>query len=178
MVYADILKGKYVSLRSIDIEDAEFALALRQDPVITRYLPRLNITLDQQIDWIKKQRVTEGDYFFLVSNQDNNPIGVIGLYDIQDGCGETGRIAVKGNAFQSIEAQLLCFDFAFNQLHLERTINYVYQENTSAMRFSQLFGSEIVSTNIDNTGMTRIDGVITKESFTKSRSRITSMLYR
>ena len=178
MVYEGIIKGKYVSLRSINVEDAEFALALRQDPVITRYLPRLDITVEQQIDWIKKQRIKEGDYFFLISNIEDKPIGVIGLYDIHGNCGETGRIAVIGNAFESIEAQLLCFDFGFDILRLDKTINYVYQDNVSAVRFSQLFGSELVGTCIDKTGMTRIDGVITKESFAKSRKRISLMLYR
>ena len=70
MVYNGILEGKYVNLRSVEEKDAEFTLSLRQDPILTKYLPKLDITLEQQINWIRKQRVKEGDFYFLVENKD------------------------------------------------------------------------------------------------------------
>ena len=178
MIYDGILEGKYVNLRSVEEQDAEFTLSLRQDPNLTKYLPKLNITLEQQLAWIRKQRQQEGDYFFVVENKKGVKIGVIGVYNVDGDCAETGRIAMIGNAFESIEAQLLSFDFAFDHLNLEKTVNYVMAENVHALRFSQLFGSQSSEPFEDTDGNMRIDGVITKASYLQSKSKIIKMLYR
>ena len=36
-----VIEGKYVNLRSVEEQDAEFTLSLRQDPQLTKYLPKL-----------------------------------------------------------------------------------------------------------------------------------------
>lgn len=178
MVYDGILGGKYVNLRSVEERDAEFTLALRQDPNLTKYLPKLNITLEQQLAWIRKQRAQKGDYYFVVENKNGVRIGVIGVYDIEGDCAETGRIAMIGNAFESIEAQLLSFDFAFDILKLEKTVNYVMADNIHALKFSQLFGSKSSEPFKDEDGNMRIDGIITKASYLMSKEKIIKMLYR
>ena len=178
MVYNEIIEGRYVNLRSVEERDAEFTLSLRQDPNLTKYLPKLDITLEQQISWIRKQRNQEGDYYFVVENKKGEKIGVIGVYDVNGDCAETGRIAMIGNAFESIEAQLLSFDFAFDILKLEKTVNYVMADNIHALRFSQMFGSQSSEPFEDSDGNMRIDGVITKASYLKSKDKIIKMLYR
>lgn len=178
MVYEGILEGKYVNLRSVEEQDAEFTLSLRQDPNLTKYLPKLNITLDQQLAWIKKQRQQEGDYYFVVENKKGIKIGVIGVYNVESNCAETGRIAMTGSSFESIEAQMLSFDFAFDVLKLDKTVNYVMADNIHALRFSQLFGSKSSEPYADNDGKMRIDGVISKESYLQSKNIIIKMLYR
>lgn len=178
MVYNDVLEGKYVNLRSVEEKDAAFTLSLRQDPILTKYLPKLDITIEQQISWIRKQRNQEGDYYFVVENKKGEKIGVIGVYDVNGDCAETGRIAMIGNAFESIEAQLLSFDFAFDILKLEKTVNYVMADNIHALRFSQMFGSQSSEPFEDSNGNMRIDGVITKGSYLKSKDKIIKMLYR
>lgn len=178
MVYNGILEGRFVNLRSVDVLDAEFTLSLRQDPNLTKYLPKLDITIDQQINWIKKQRATEGDYYFVIENKQGKKIGVIGVYDVTEKSAETGRIAVIGSSIESIEAQLLSFDFAYDILHLDYTVNYVMAENIHALRFSQMFGSVSSEPFIDADGNMRIDGLITKESYLKARNKIVKMIYR
>lgn len=179
MVYDKVIEGKYVNLRSVNIEDAEFTLSLRQDPELTKYLPKLDITIEQQINWIKKQREKEGDYYFVILNKENLPLGVIGLYDIQGSQGEAGRIAIKnGNSFQSLEAQLLSLDFAYDELNLKKTVNFVYSENVHAIRLSQLFGSVEVGRYADESGMERVDGVLTVENYRIARQKLAKMLYR
>lgn len=178
MIIDHKIKGKYVNLRSVKESDAEFTLSLRQNPSLTKYLPKLNITLEQQIAWIKKQRLLEGDYYFVIENIKGENIGVIGVYNVKDNYAETGRIAVLGMPFESIEAQLLSFDFAFEELHLDYTVNYVMADNIHALRFSQMFGSESSEPYKDSDGNMRIDGKITKESYNKSREKICKILYR
>ena len=167
MVYNKVIEGKYVNLRSVEEQDAEFTLSLRQDPQLTKYLPKLDITLEQQINWIKKQRTTEGDYYFVIENKGGKSIGVIGVYDVTEKFAETGRIAVVGSSFESIEAQLLSY-----------TVNFVMADNIHALRFSQMFGSESSEPYRDGKGNVRIDGKITKESYHKSRKKLARMLYR
>lgn len=178
MVYNGILEGKYVNLRSVEEKDAEFTLSLRQDPILTKYLPKLDITLEQQINWIRKQRVKEGDFYFLVEKKDGERIGVLGVYDVEGNHAETGRIAIVGTAFESIEAQLLSFVFSFDILKLDYTVNYVLADNVHALRGSQLFGSKSSEPYEDENGNMRIDGVITKEAFLKSKQQLSKMLYR
>lgn len=172
------IEGKYVTLRSVEESDAVFTLSLRQDPSLTQYLPKLDITYQQQIEWIRKQRNLKGDYYFVIENKSGDSIGVIGVYNVEGDCGETGRIAVRGSSFESIEAQMLSFDFAFGDLKLEKTVNYVMADNVHALRFSQLFGSKSSEPYLDKDGNTRIDGVITKSSYLKSKEKIVKMLYR
>ena len=178
MVYDGIIEGKYVNLRSVEEKDAEFTLSLRQDPILTKYLPKLDITLEQQVNWIKNQRVKEGDYYFIVENKEGERIGVLGVYDVNENHGETGRIAIVGTAFESIEAQLLSFVFSFDILKLDYTVNYVFADNIHALRGSQLFGSKSSEPYEDENGNMRIDGVITKESFLRSKEKLVKMLYR
>lgn len=179
MVYDKVLEGKYVNLRSVNIEDAEYTLSLRKDPELTKYLPKLDITLDQQKKWIEKQRNKLGDYYFLIQDKEGTNIGVIGVYDVQECQCETGRIAAKnGNSFQIIEAQLLSFDFAFDILNLSKTVNYVYEDNVHAIRLSQMFGAEVTNRFKDETGMIRVDHVITFERYNEYRKKVARILYR
>mgnify|MGYP003392389873 CR=1 FL=1 len=179
MVYDKVIEGKYVNLRSVNIEDADYTLSLRQDPELTKYLPKLDISLAQQKKWIEKQRSKPGDYYFIIQDKEGANIGVIGVYDVQGCQCETGRIAVKnGNSFQSLEAQLLTFDFAFDVLNLSKTVNYVYADNVHAIRLSQMFGAEVTNKFKDETGMIRVDHVISVERYKESRKKLARILYR
>lgn len=178
MVYEGILEGKYIDLRSVNENDAEFTLSLRQDPVLTQYLPRLDITVTQQWEWIHNQKTLEGDYFFVISNKEGKQIGVIGLYRIEGDKAEIGRIASKGNAFQSIEAQLLTLDFAFDILRLSEVVYFAYAKNVHSVRFGNLYGPKCSEPYLDREGKERIDGIFTKKPYMKSREKIARLLYR
>ena len=78
MFIEETIKGKYVTLKSANIEDAEFSLELRQNPALTKYLPKLDVTIEQQKNWILDQRNKNDDYFFVVINNKNERI--IGIY--------------------------------------------------------------------------------------------------
>lgn len=69
MIYEKMMQGQFVYLKSATSDDAEFTLALRQNPALTKYLPKLDITLEQQKNWINIQREKAGDYFFVVRNK-------------------------------------------------------------------------------------------------------------
>ena len=148
MVTTDI-HGKYVTLSSATEEDAQFALAMRQDPDMTKYLPRLDISVEQQIAWIKRQREMEGDYFFIARNKEGKRVGVLGLYDFHGDTSGIGRIAMKGGFYANREAFLLTMRFAFKTLGLKKLADWVYAENARAIKFFNFFGAHMQEPQFD-----------------------------
>ncbi|MCJ2367251.1 GNAT family N-acetyltransferase, partial [Aeromonas dhakensis] len=68
-------KAKTISVRLIDVGDAEFILSLRTDGRLNRHLSQTSSSLEQQRDWIKnyKERESQGDeYYFIIYRNDNN----------------------------------------------------------------------------------------------------------
>lgn len=177
MVYENVIEGRYVTLSSANVDDAEFTLAIRQDPEFTPYLPKLDNTIDQQRAWIEGQRKKPNDYFFVIRDKQNNRIGTISIYDVEDYHAEAGRLAVKGNAFQSIEAQLLSFKFAFEILGLNEIVSYIYADNDRAIRFNKQFGGIFYDPEMRN-NVLECKTINTKSNFEIAKNKIEKMLYR
>jgi len=149
MIYLDTIKGKYVDLKYAKIEDAEVILQMRQDPDLTKFLPRLDITVAEQRKWIEKQQIREGDYYFVVWSKKGKAIGTIRVYNIHGGQGETGSLVLSGNAFENLEAKLLCEDFQWDILNLESTTGFFDVNNIQAQKFAALFGAWFGETGYD-----------------------------
>lgn len=177
MVYEETINGKYVSLKSATIEDAEFTLALRQNPVLTKYLPRLDIGIDQQKSWIVSQREKAGDYFFVVRNIENQPIGTVSIYEINGDTSESGRLALIGNALENAEASMLLFEFAFNVLGLKKVTGYIVDGNKRAERFNRQFGCSTGEPEINKDGERIRRTLITDEAFYKAEKKLHKLLY-
>lgn len=178
MVFEEIIRGKYVSLQSACEDDADFTLSLRQDPVLTKYLPRLDITLQQQKEWIRKQRATEGDYFFVVRTLENQPIGTVSIYDIKGYSSESGRLALIGNACENMEASLLLFHFAFDIIGLKEVKGYILDGNKRAERFNRQFGCIFGEPETNKSGDRIRRTLITDSAFHEAEKKLSKMLYR
>ena len=178
MVYDGVIEGRYVDLRSATEVDAEFTLAVRQDPEFNKYLPRVNNTLEQQKAWIKKQREKEGDYFFVVWDKGGERLGTISIYDIQGDQAEAGRLTMRGNALQSVEAQLLSFYFGFNDLGLKEIVSYIYAENARALRFTQQFGGLLHEPFENENGQMECKATNSKEDFDTCEKKLSALIYR
>lgn len=178
MVYDGIIEGSYVYLKSADIEDAEFTLSLRQNPLLTQYLPKLDISMEQQKAWISSQREKDGDYFFVVRTLEGTPIGTVSIYDLQGDTSESGRLALIGDSFQNIEASLLLFRFAFDIVGLKKVTGYIVDGNKRADRFNKQFGCVTGSPEYDEKGELIRRTLITNESFHQAEERLQRLLYR
>lgn len=178
MFYDKIIEGKYCDLKSVTVEDAEFTLSLRKDSRIAAFIPPLEISVEQQMEWIRKQQQDPTDYFFVVWDKAQKRIGTLGIYNIKGKIAETGRLAILGNPMQVIEAQLLYEDFAFGTLGITEERNYMYEENERAGKCSKLFGASISEPRLDETGRGVRDVIITKEAYLRNRPKILQMLYR
>lgn len=146
------LEGKYVNLRSVTEEDAEFILDIRNNPRISKYLPPLNVTVEQQRQWINKQRSDKDSYYFILETQSGDPIGTLGVYDIVDNHAECGRSCCIGEPFTAVEASVLLTDFIFNILKLAYTTIWVYEGNKTVIALNQSYGYEWVENKVDDKG--------------------------
>lgn len=172
------LEGKYVYLKSADIEDAEFTLSLRQNPALTKYLPRLDISLEQQKSWIKSQREKAGDYFFVVRSNDGTRIGTTSIYNVNGETSEGGRLALVGDPMQNAEASLLLYRFAFNVLKLKTITGYIVDGNKRAERFNKQFGCCTGEPKKNVKGEMIRETLLTDEAFRQAEKRLNKILYK
>ena len=177
MVVEKPLIGRYVRLDSCTEEDAEFTRDIRMLPDIRSCFPAFENTLEMQKRWIDRQQKKEGDYFFVVRDLNGKRIGTTGLYDICDGSGECGRLVIRGDAIRSIEAQLLCTRFAFEELGLEKLTGFIFADNKRAIRSSSIFGTEISDRETDETGNEIVKTVLTRDVFFNREKEIVRLLY-
>lgn len=178
MIYDATVNGKYVYLKSAEIDDAEFTLSLRQNPTLTKYLPKLNITIDQQRNWIRSQQKKQGDYFFVVWNKKDKPIGTVSIYNVIGNTAESGRLALIGNALENTEASCLLFKFAFDILGLDKITGYIVDGNKRADRFNRQFGCEVGQSEKDDNGEIIRRTLISSTSFHEAEKKLQKLLYR
>ena len=178
MHFEGVIEGRFVDLRLATVEDAEFTRNIRLDSDFAKFFPPFNNTIEQQRKWIEELQTKEGDYFFVVWDKKGERIGTISVYGIVDTCCETGRLAIKGNAFQSIEAQMLAFKFAFNNLGMDTVVGYIFADNERAIRFNKQFGCILDEPEMHDNGHMMVKATYTKEAVEKATEPIKKMMYR
>lgn len=179
MVYDGVLEGRYVDLKACTEDEAEFTLALRTDPKLGKYFPKVNNTVEQQQAWIRSQREKPGDYFFVVWNKAGERIGTIGCYNIVGDEGEGGRLIIRTeNVFEVFEAQLMLSSLAFDSLGLQVMRAFIYEENKQAIRFNKMVSGRMSEPVMDADGRMVIRVETTREEFNTIRRRLSSVIYR
>ena len=163
------LEGKYVNLRSVTEDDAEFILEIRNNPQISKYLPPLNVTVDQQRQWIAKQRADKDSYYFLMESKKGEAVGSISVYDIEGDSAETGRFCSYGDPLYNIETCILLNDFCFSTIKLNSVHIWVYEGNKSVIALNKSFGYEWVDCRKDDKGEPYKVGVLTKSRWEEKR---------
>lgn len=179
MIYNEVIHGNLVSVRSALPSDAEQTLKMRQDPLKTRFLHQIDDDITKQVKWLEQQNEREGDYFFVVQDEDGKIIGTSGIYDIIEDFGQSGRIISYGNAFQSFEGHLLVIRFAFEYLGLSELWCTVYKDNQASYKFSRAFGFQFQDPVYDE----ELDhwvryGVLKKADYQSYIKEIEHMIYR
>lgn len=129
MVYGEDIVGRFVTLRSITVDDAEFSYNLRRDPRFVDIMGQPAKSLEAQKEFIEWQRKEPGDYYFVVYNHSGERIGLIGAYKIQGDTCETGRELNIGAPYETLEAELLINRFCHEVLKLNRSTAIVYKRN-------------------------------------------------
>lgn len=181
MVYAGIIEGKTVRLRSIEERDAEVTFRMRSDPEKAKYVHPAKGTVEDQLSYIRKQRETPGDYLFIVEDLNGNPIGMKGVYNYNKEMNEveTGRFIGYGSQVQNIEALMLSFDFAFDFMQVDRIVMSALENNSVMLGIQQRFGVEFTYRDrYEGLEFDNIHSVLTREAYAISRPRVEALINR
>lgn len=176
MLYEGQLIGKYVSLRPVTIEDASFIIKIRNDETKNSYIHKTSTNLKNQIEWIQSQIIRFGDYYFIINNKINNPIGLASVYNMCEHSIEFGRWISWGNPYENLETVLLLFDFAFNSLFIDCVYTRTMIENRRVISFWKTFGAKIEGEIEEDNLLLEKSIVLKDDYFTKIRPRVLKIL--
>lgn len=143
-----LLRGKHVNLRLVEVGDAEFIVGLRNDERSRRYLSVTSDDVEAQRDWILayKQREAQGEEFYYVIQLPNDtPVGLIRIYDLTSEmlAGGSWIIAPGHPSRIAVETVMLLYDLGFDRLGYEQVLLQVVKENQSVIKFHQRFGARL-----------------------------------
>lgn len=143
MVVSNPLRGKYINLRSVIEDDAQFIVDIRNDDTKNKYVHAVSNDVNLQIEWIREQIKRPGDYYFVIENKNGEPIGLASIYDVgvYDCAAEFGRWISWGNAAENLESVILSFDFAFEQLKVDYVYMRTMVDNNKVKNFWKRFGA-------------------------------------
>lgn len=179
MIYKGELKGNFVTLRSVMPKDAEFILKLRQREDISKFLHKVDNSIDKQVEWIKTHQAMDGDYYFLIWDKNyNKRIGTISLYNKEEMHCEIGRAASIGTVVENIDAIIVTYDFAFKELKYDYLIGTISPENSQVKELDKKFGFKFNDEVLNIDGMQLQSGKILKEDYYKKRPEIVRLLER
>lgn len=129
MVYPEVIRGRFVDLRSITLDDAEFSYNIRADKQNRDTVGQLAETVEAQRKFIEWQMQEPDDYYFVVLNKRGERIGLYGVYDIHDGMAEVGREVNIGEPAERMEVGVLVGHFCRDVLKLDKICFVVYSNN-------------------------------------------------
>ncbi len=170
MIYDGKVEGKYVSLRPVTVNDAEFVIQLRTAPEKCRFIHETSSDIDKQIEWIKKQNLRENDYYFVSTNR-VGPIGLSSVYNIDVGksTGEFGRWISAGNPLETVETAILSLDFGFDIMNLNMIYMLTVFDNAKTRGFWKHFG--VKTDGIVNNGQLVLEKEVIERDDYKSNIR-------
>lgn len=129
-----------VSLRSVELSDAQFILHLRLNPELGAFLSKTTNSIEMQREFIEKCKLKEFqklEYYFIIEYQ-NIPVGTVRLYNIdyQKSTFTWGSwIVQRGNpGHVALSSAYMTYYFGFNNLNLQKALIDVRKENTSVLK--------------------------------------------
>ena len=145
------LEGKYVNLREVEIDDAAFILSLRCDEKKSRFLHKTENNLEKQIEYLKRYKTLDNEWYFIIENKQHEPKGTIRLYDIHDDQFTGGSWLMVSDALpeESIEGDILTGRYAFDVLELKASVFKVFKANKKVVRYHLFSGAKIIGETDD-----------------------------
>lgn len=143
------LEGKYVNLREAEVEDSEFILSLRTDPKKSRFIHKTDPDLQKQIDYMKRYKTLDDEWYFIIENKQHEALGTSRLYDVQGSQYTGGSWLMKDGSLpeETLEGVLLGRQIAFETLGFEKDFYDVRKANKKVVRFHKMCGAKIVDEN-------------------------------
>jgi RimJ/RimL family protein N-acetyltransferase len=141
------VRGKSIFLREVTIDDAEFIIELRTNPEKSKHLSATPNDIDKQKSFISIYLKSQTDYYFIISDWSQCPLGTVRIYDVRADsfCWGSWILSKDAPTNAAIESALLIYDFAFFSLHYSKSHFDVRKENQRVVDFHKRFGACVVS---------------------------------
>jgi diamine N-acetyltransferase len=138
------LRGTYVTLRPLTVEDAELTLRWRLDQR-AKLLNRGAVTVEEQAAWIAARPASEVN--FVIDLASGKPVGMLSLVGIDrvNRHAEPARFLigepdlVRGIP-AAVEAMRLLYAYAFDELHLHRVHGTIAADNRLMVKWQAYLG--------------------------------------
>ncbi|GHT61857.1 hypothetical protein AGMMS50239_13720 [Bacteroidia bacterium] len=139
-----------LQVRLVNEDDAEFIVALRTDPRLSRYIHETSPSVEDQKQWIRnyKKREAQGlDYYFMFSVNSVRQ-GLARIYDITEDSFTQGSWVFSPDAFlgASVLGNIISSEIGFEFLDKKILYSDARRDNNTH-RFVQSFGPEIIKTD-------------------------------
>lgn len=134
--------GKTVVLRNATVDDAEFILGLRTDPVKGRFLSATSNDVEMQKAWLAKYAGDNSQVYFIIEDMQGERYGTVRLYDQQGDsfCWGSWILREGRPSGFAYESALMVYSFAltlgFTACHFD-----VRKGNESVWQFHERFGA-------------------------------------
>lgn len=136
-----------VTLKRLTEDKIELVRNWRNDPKIARFMEyRDHITPEMQTQWFKKIN-NDNNYYFIIEFEEKE-IGLINIRDIdyKKKEGEGGIFIYNDDYLNStvgFQASLCLYDFAFDELGLDRIIAHIMKDNKRAVQYNKIQGLKL-----------------------------------
>lgn len=161
-IVSEKLNGKYVNLREVTVDDADFILSLRCNENKSRFLHKTEYNLENQVAYIKNYFEIPDEWYFIIENKKGERIGTYRIYDIQGDSFCIGSwLMIDGvSPAESFESDWILRMYGFDVLGFKRIHFDVRKGNKKVIAYHKMVGARI-------TGETELDWLweITREEY-------------
>jgi RimJ/RimL family protein N-acetyltransferase len=141
---SDVLRGRFVVLRPLRVEDAERTFRWRQADRAS-LINRGARTVEEQAAWIASRPRSE--YNFVIEVPGRGPVGMVSLVGIdpvhrhaEPGRFLIGEPEVVRGIPAAVEAMMLVYELAFDRLGMTRVHGTVAADNTLMIKWQKYLG--------------------------------------
>jgi RimJ/RimL family protein N-acetyltransferase len=137
------VQGKAIRFKDVRIEDAEFILALRLDETKNKYLSPVDHSLESQREWIRRYQESDNQAYFVICDNQNNPLGTVRIYDPLGESFSWGSWILRSGApaTAAIESSLMVYRLATEHWGFRAAHFQVDKQNAAVLRFHERFGA-------------------------------------
>lgn len=141
--------GRFVNLREVLLEDAEFILQLRCDENKARFLHKTDFDLKKQESYIRRYLGLDDEYYFIITDKNHTPIGTIRMYELgkDDFVSGSWLMLSQSSTQQVLEGNYLMLNFAYSALNYRKFRFDVRVENRKVATFHKTMGAVVVAQN-------------------------------
>ena len=140
------MEGKYVSIREVKVDDAQFILSLRCNEDKSKFLHKTKYDIDAQIEYIKRCLASDNEWYFIIENKTGKSIGTYRIYDVRKDsfCIGSWLLLDETPAQEMLESDYLVRKFGFDTLKMNKIHFDVRKGNTKVIRYHKMVGAKIV----------------------------------